>query len=88
MHSSCKKNLKLRACLHEGWGHQVGEVTCSGSPYLSCKRDQIKMRAYNYGEAGYLTYLVSPISMQIGPKQKTNGKYFLMNLIILRIMII
>ena len=25
------------------WG-QVGEVTCSGSFHLSCKRDQIKMR--------------------------------------------
>ena len=25
---------------------QVGEVTCSGSPHLSCKRDQIKMRDY------------------------------------------
>ena len=25
---------------------QVGEVTCSGSPHLSCKRDQVKMRDY------------------------------------------
>ena len=25
---------------------QVGEVTCGGSPNLSCKRDQIKMRDY------------------------------------------
>ena len=24
----------------------MGEVTCGGSPYLSCKRDQIKMRDY------------------------------------------
>ena len=24
--------------------YEVGEVTCGGSPYLSCKRDQIKMR--------------------------------------------
>ena len=23
---------------------QIGEVTCSGSPHLSCKRDRIKMR--------------------------------------------
>ena len=34
------------ACLHEGWGPQVGEVICGGSPYLTCKRDQIKMRGY------------------------------------------
>ena len=32
----------LRACLHVGGGLQVGEVTCGGSPHLSCKRDQIK----------------------------------------------
>ena len=36
----------LRACLHEGGGPQVGEVTCGGLPHLSCKRDQIKMRDY------------------------------------------
>ena len=24
----------------------MGEVTCSGSPHLSCKRDQIKMGDY------------------------------------------
>ena len=34
----------LRACLHEGGGPQIGEVTCGRSPRLSCKRDQIKMR--------------------------------------------
>ena len=34
----------LRACLHEGGGPQVGEVTCGGLPHLSCKRDHIKMR--------------------------------------------
>ena len=27
-------------------GTQIGEVTCGGSPHLSCKRDQIKMRDY------------------------------------------
>ena len=37
---------RLRACLHEGGGPQVGEVTCAGSPHLTCKRDQIKMRDY------------------------------------------
>ena len=36
----------LRACLHGGGGPQVGEITCEGSPHLSCKRDHIKMRDY------------------------------------------
>ena len=39
-------NVKLRACLHGGGGPQIGEVTCGGSPHLSCKRDQIKVRDY------------------------------------------
>ena len=34
----------LMACLHEGGGSQVGEVTRGGSPHLACKRDKIKMR--------------------------------------------
>ena len=34
--------IKLRACLHEGGGPQIGEVTWGGSPHLSSKRDQIK----------------------------------------------
>ena len=38
--------MTLRACLHEGGGPQIGEVTCGGPPHLSCKRDQIKMRDY------------------------------------------
>ena len=36
----------IRACLHGGGGPQVGEVKYGGSPHLSCKRDQIKMRDY------------------------------------------
>ena len=32
--------------LHGGGGPQIGEVTCGGSPHLSGKRDQIKMRDY------------------------------------------
>ena len=36
----------FRTCLHGGGGPQIGEVTCGGSPHLSCKRDQIKMRDY------------------------------------------
>ena len=39
-------SVSFRACLHGGGGSQVGEVTCSGSPHLSCKRDKIKMRDY------------------------------------------
>ena len=38
------RNVLVRACLHEGGGPQIGEVTCGGSPHLSCKGDQIKMR--------------------------------------------
>ena len=34
------------ACLHGGRGPEIGEVTCRGSPHLSCKRDKIKMRDY------------------------------------------
>ena len=51
----------LRACLHGGGRPQIGEVTCGGSPHLSCKRDKIKMRLY--GLTGYLTDLESPTSM-------------------------
>ena len=36
----------FRVCLHGGGRPQIGEVTCGGSPHLSCKRDQIKMRDY------------------------------------------
>ena len=35
-----------RACLHGGGGPQVAEVTCGGSPRLTCKRDHTKMRDY------------------------------------------
>ena len=34
------------AGLHGGGGPQIGEETCGGSPHLSCKRDQIKMKGY------------------------------------------
>ena len=36
----------FRACLHEGGGPQVGEVTCGKLPHLTGKRDHIKMRDY------------------------------------------
>ena len=42
------KSSSFRACLHGGEGPLIGEVTFKfgGSPHLSCKRDQIKMRDY------------------------------------------
>ena len=36
----------FRACLFEGGVPQVGKVTRSGLPHLTCKRDQVKMRDY------------------------------------------
>ena len=39
-------SAELSACLHGGGAPQAGEVTRGGSPHLSCKRDQIKMRDY------------------------------------------
>ena len=44
--NSSMKNSGLRACLHGRGGPQLGEITCGGSPHLSCKRDQIKLRDY------------------------------------------
>ena len=40
------KLWSIRARLHGGGGPQIGEVTCGGSPHLSCKRYQIKTRDY------------------------------------------
>ena len=39
-------SVLVPACLHGGGEPQIGEITCDGSPHLSCKRDQIKMRDY------------------------------------------
>ena len=38
------EDLRFSVCLLVGGRPQVGEVTRGGSPHLSCKRDQIKMR--------------------------------------------
>ena len=38
--------MHLRACLHGGCVRQICELTCSGSPHLLYKHDQIKMRDY------------------------------------------
>ena len=50
----------LRACLHGGGRSQIGEVTCGGSPHLSCERDQIKMRDYMDRRATPPTWGPSP----------------------------
>ena len=42
----CLLQHPLRACFNGRGGPQVVEATCGGSPNLSCKRDQIKMRDY------------------------------------------
>ena len=52
-----------RAGLHGGGGAQIGEITCGGSPHLSSKRDQIKMRDYMDRWVTPPTYLGSPTSM-------------------------
>ena len=51
----------LRACLHEGGGPQVGEVTCGGLPHLTCKRDHIKVRDYMDRRATPPKRVTSPI---------------------------
>ena len=38
------KSNRFRTSLHGGGGPQLGEVIRAGSPHLSCKRNQIKMR--------------------------------------------
>ena len=53
--------LKVRACLHEGGGPQVGEVTCGGLPHLSCKSDHIKMRDYMDKRVTPSKRVISPI---------------------------
>ena len=38
--------LHLRPVYMEVGEPQIGKVTCGGSPHLSCKHNQIKMRHY------------------------------------------
>ena len=51
----------FRACLHGGGEPQIGEVTCGGSPHLSCKHDQIKMRDYIDRRVTPPKWVTSPI---------------------------
>ena len=41
-----KRHIVLGPVYMEEGGHQIGEVTCGGSPHLSCKCDHIKVRDY------------------------------------------
>ena len=51
---------ELRACLHGGVGPQVSEVTCGGSPRLTCKRHHIKMRDYMHRRVTLPKRVTSP----------------------------
>ena len=51
----------LSACLHEGGGPQVGEVTCGRLPDLTCKRGHIKMRDHMDRRATSPKRVISPI---------------------------
>ena len=53
-------HASLKACLHGGGGPQIGELICGGSPHLSCKRDQIKMRDYMNGQVTPPKRVTSP----------------------------
>ena len=44
--SAGSKVIRFRDCLPGGGRPQIGEVNYGGSPHLSSKRDQIKMRDY------------------------------------------
>ena len=55
------RELGFKVCFHRGGGPQVGEVTCGGSPHLSCKCDQIKMRNYMDRRVTPPKQVISPI---------------------------
>ena len=59
----------FRACLHGGGEPQIGEVTCGGSPHLSRKHDQIKMRDYTDRRVTPPKRVTSPIW---GPPPRVN----------------
>ena len=67
--------IRIRACLHEGGGPQVGEVTCGGLPHLTCKRDHSKMRDYMDRRVTPPKRVTSPIWGTLPPcKQTLNVK--------------
>ena len=63
---------RLRACLHEGGGPQVGEVTCGGLHHLTCKRDHIKMKDYMDKRVTSPTWGPPPPCKQALRKRKGN----------------
>ena len=56
-------------------GPLVGEVTRSGSPHLSCKRDQIKMRDYMYRRVTSTTWGPTPPCKQALSEQRMLLKF-------------
>ena len=76
----------LRACLHEGGGPQIGEVKFGGSPHLSCKHNQIKIRDYMDGRVISPKWVTSPTWGLPPPckqalKESVISKYWLVYLI-------
>ena len=68
----------LRACLPGGGGPRVGEVTCRGSPRLTCKRDHIKMKNYMNRRVIPPKGVISPTrSPPLPCKQALNRAWFL-----------
>ena len=49
--------VRFRAFLHGVGEPQIGEVTCGGSPHLSCKRDQLKWEIIWTGGSPHLSEL-------------------------------
>ena len=73
-----KLSSLLRACLHGGWGPQIGEVKCGESPHLSCKRYEIKMRDYVERQVAPTKLVTSPTWGRPPPcKQALNNLFFL-----------
>ena len=66
-----KDNSKTFLESHGGGGPQTCEVTCGGSPHLSCKRDQIKMRDYMDRQVTSPTWGPPPLFKR-GPKSGPN----------------
>ena len=53
----CSWLVSLRACLHEGGGPQISEVTCGESPNLSCKCVPLKLEIIWTGRLPHLSGL-------------------------------
>ena len=71
--------MSLRACLHEGGGPQVGEVTCGGLPLLTCKRDHTKMIDYMDRRVTPPKRVTSPIRGTCKQALKCSADYTMIN---------